>query len=96
MSNHRLYPKNQRGVEIRLRSVVSESPASKAVGKEAEESQLSEATIYDEQWVTMTKLVQGSYEWILVGLEAHEQESELKLGVQKNTGGWLVKILHVI
>jgi hypothetical protein len=45
------------------------------------------------------KLIQGSYEWLIVA-EAREQaselgDSELKLGVHKNTSGQVVKIWSV-
>jgi hypothetical protein len=42
------------------------------MGTEAEESQLWEAAINNEQWVTVTKIGPGSYEGTIVVAEACE------------------------
>jgi hypothetical protein len=44
----------------------------------------------------VTVLVQGSYEWTIVAVEAREQESELGLGAQKETRGQPSKNWRVI
>jgi hypothetical protein len=67
--------------------------------KEAEDSQLWEAAICDEQGLTLSdsdKISSGQLCLNTSRATTLEQEGELKLEVQKNTGGRPVKILRVI